>query len=418
MKKQTNNSIKKIIVLLFTLVVILVCGYFIIYAVIKLVANPTDTIIVKEGTISQDETVTGYIIRDESIVQGENYKNGMEQIIDEGQKVAKNEPIFRYYSQNEENVKAKISELNEKIQVAMKENVQEGALTDTKLLDSQIADKLKDIHKLNSMQAVQESKRTISSYVTKKAEIVGESSPKGSYLKDLINQRRDLEKKLSENSEYIKSTRSGILSYKVDGLEDILGTDDLTKYNKEFLENLNLKTNQIIATSTEQGKIVDNFSCYIAFTSNSKEAKEIQVGKKVKITLPSAKMVSAEVVNIVVENDEENTIIIKFIEGVEELLSYRKISFDVTWWSAKGYKVPNSAIITENNLTYIIRTRSGYLNKILVKEGRKTDSYTVVSNYSASEIKDLTIPEGTRTSLILYDEIVINPTQDMINSTK
>jgi len=57
-------------------------------------------------------------------------------------------------------------------------------------------------------------------------------------------------------------------------------------------------------------------------------------------------------------------------------------------------------------------------NKILVKEGRKTDSYTVVSNYSASEIKDLTIPEGTRTSLILYDEIVINPTQDMINSTK
>ncbi len=418
MKKQTNNSIKKIIVLLFTLVVILVCGYFIIYAVIKLVANPTDTIIVKEGTISQDETVTGYIIRDESIVQGENYKNGMEQIIDEGQKVAKNEPIFRYYSQNEENVKAKISELNEKIQVAMKENVQEGALTDTKLLDSQIADKLKDIHKLNSMQAVQESKRTISSYVTKKAEIVGESSPKGSYLKDLINQRRDLEKKLSENSEYIKSTRSGILSYKVDGLEDILGTDDLTKYNKEFLENLNLKTNQIIATSTEQGKIVDNFNCYIAFTSNSKEAKEIQVGKKVKITLPSAKMVSAEVVNIVVENDEENTIIIKFVEGVEELLSYRKISFDVTWWSAKGYKVPNSAIITENNLTYIIRTRSGYLNKILVKEGRKTDSYTVVSNYSASEIKDLTIPEGTRTSLILYDEIVINPTQDMINSTK
>jgi len=417
-KKQTNNSIKKIIVLLFTLVVILVCGYFIIYAVIKLVANPTDTIIVKEGTISQDETVTGYIIRDESIVQGENYKNGMEQIIDEGQKVAKNEPIFRYYSQNEENVKAKISELNEKIQVAMKENVQEGALTDTKLLDSQIADKLKDIHKLNSMQAVQESKRTISSYVTKKAEIVGESSPKGSYLKDLINQRRDLEKKLSENSEYIKSTRSGILSYKVDGLEDILGTDDLTKYNKEFLENLNLKTNQIIATSTEQGKIVDNFNCYIAFTSNSKEAKEIQVGKKVKITLPSAKMVSAEVVNIVVENDEENTIIIKFVEGVEELLSYRKISFDVTWWSAKGYKVPNSAIITENNLTYIIRTRSGYLNKILVKEGRKTDSYTVVSNYSASEIKDLTIPEGTRTSLILYDEIVINPTQDMINSTK
>ena len=34
----------------------------------------------------------------------------MEQIIDEGQKVAKNEPIFRYYSQNEESVKIQIAE--------------------------------------------------------------------------------------------------------------------------------------------------------------------------------------------------------------------------------------------------------------------------------------------------------------------
>lgn len=418
MKKQANNSIKKIMIMLLTLVIVAVCGYFIIYAVIKLVANPTDTIIVKEGTISQDETVTGYIIRDETVIQGENYKNGMEQIIDEGQKVAKNEPIFRYYLQNEDDVKAKISELNEKIQVAMKENTQESSLIDTKLLDTQIADKLKEISSLNSMQAVQESKRTISGYVTKKAEIAGESSPQGSYLKELINQRKELEKKLSENSEYVKSTRSGILSYKIDGLENILSTEDLSKYNKEFLESLNLKTNQIIATSTEQGKIVDNFNCYIAFTSKSKEAKEAEVGKKVKITLPSAKVVTAEITKIIAENDEENTIIVKFVEGVEELLSYRKISFDITWWSSSGYKVPNSAIITENNLSYVIRTRNGYLNKILVKEGRKTDSYTVVSNYSASEKKELTIPERTETSIVLYDEIVINPTQDMINSTK
>ena len=208
------------------------------------------------------------------------------------------------------------------------------------------------------------------------------------------------------------------MSYKIDGLENILKTDDLTRYNKEFLESLNLKTNQIISTSTEQGKIVDNFNCYIAFTSRSKEAKEIQVGKKVKITLPSAKTVSAEVVNIIVENDEENTVIIKFIEGVEELLSYRKLSFDITWWSSEGYKVPNSAIITDNNLTYVIRTRNGYLSKTLVKEGRKTDSYTVVSNYSASEIKELTVPEGTRTQIVLYDEIIVNPTPDMVNSTK
>lgn len=415
MKKKTNTVSKYLGVLIIG-VIILVCSYFILGAIIKLIKNPTDTVAIKEGTISQEETVVGYIIRDETIVKGENYKNGMEQIIDEGQKVAKNESIFRYYSQNEENLKHQIDELNVQIQDAMKENMQKGALADTKLLDAQIADKLKDINKLNSMQSVQESKRTLSNYITKRAEIIGESSPQGSYLKELMNKRREYETKMSENSEYINSPKSGILSYKIDGLETILGTNDFSKYNKEFLNDLNLKTNQIIPTSNEQGKIIDNFNCYIAFTTKSKDGKDAKIGDKLSIVLPSTKTVKAEVTYIIEENDEETTVIINFIEGAEELLSYRKLSLDIIWWNATGYKVPNSAIITENNLNYVIRIRNGYLNKVLVKVGKKTETYTVVSNYSASEIKELTITESTRTSVVLYDEIVLKPTEEMINS--
>ena len=44
----------------------------------------------------------GYVIRDEVVVKGNQYKNGMEQIKSEGEKVAKNENVFRYYSKNEE----------------------------------------------------------------------------------------------------------------------------------------------------------------------------------------------------------------------------------------------------------------------------------------------------------------------------
>ena len=40
----------------------------------------------------------GYIIRDEKVVKGNNYKNGMEQIKTEGEKTAKGESIYRYYS--------------------------------------------------------------------------------------------------------------------------------------------------------------------------------------------------------------------------------------------------------------------------------------------------------------------------------
>ena len=74
------------------------------YEIISLVAVPTNTFIIENGSISSEESVTGYVIREEKIVKGTNYKNGMVQIKTEGEKVAKGENIFRYYGANEEDI--------------------------------------------------------------------------------------------------------------------------------------------------------------------------------------------------------------------------------------------------------------------------------------------------------------------------
>ena len=57
------------------------------------------------GTLYLEETKIGYVIREEQVVKGNNYKNGMEQIKNEGEKTAKNDSIYRYYSKNEEKLK-------------------------------------------------------------------------------------------------------------------------------------------------------------------------------------------------------------------------------------------------------------------------------------------------------------------------
>lgn len=54
----------------------------------------------------------GYIVREENVLRGENYKNGLVEIKTEGTKVSKGENIFRYYSNNEEDLKKKISDLD------------------------------------------------------------------------------------------------------------------------------------------------------------------------------------------------------------------------------------------------------------------------------------------------------------------
>ena len=54
-----------------------------------------------------------------------------------------------------------------------------------------------------------------------------------------------------------------------------------------------------------------------------------------------------------------------------------------------GYKVANTAIIEDNGLNYVIRTKAGYLERVLVKVKKRGEDYSIVKNYSTSEIKEL-----------------------------
>lgn len=417
MKKEKNKkNINKFKIFTSLLIVLLICIYA-LSQFINLMKNPSNSFIVKEGKITKEYSEIGYIIRDEKTVTGENLKNGMEQIIDEGNKVAKNEAMFRYYSNGEEDLKHKIKELDVKIMEAVENNNEDLFSTDTKMLDRQIDSKLSDINKLNSVQTIQETKNAINGYVNKKAKITGELSPKGSYLRNLIDERSGLENELNSGLEYVKAPLSGIVSYRIDGLEETLTTNDFSVYNKEFLNNLNLKLGKIVSTSNETGKVVNNFKCYIACTSKTEEARNAKVGDKVKITLPSTKAVDAKIIHINPEGNNENTLILEFYEGIDELLMYRKLSFDIIWWDSYGYKVINSSIITEDNLNYVIRTKAGYLEKVLIKITKKGESYSIVTNYSTTEINELNIKNNAKTGIMLYDELIISPTEEHIKQT-
>jgi len=221
-EKQTKKASKKLNkakVLLGSVVVVVILAYL-LNSIINLIKNPTDTFIVREGKISKEEAAIGYIIREETVVKGENYKNGMEQIIDEGSRVAKGESIFRYYSSGENSLKEKIKALDIKIQETIENNnSNELVLADTRLLDSQIDQALSDINTLNNIQKIQETKKKLNTYISKKARIAGENSPSGSYLRKLIDERSKYENELNNGSEYVTAPVSGMVSYRVDGLE-------------------------------------------------------------------------------------------------------------------------------------------------------------------------------------------------------
>lgn len=403
-KKKTSKK---------TVVAVALGSLFFLYCIvllIKLLINPTDTFIVETGKIYKEESQEGYIIRDELVLENDSNTGNIVQLKAEGKKVANGEAVYRYSLENEKEITEKIEELDKQIQEALqKEN--NLFSTDIKLLESQIEDKLENVYENTNIQQIEQYKKDISNEITKKAKIAGDLTTNGSFVKQLIEQRSQLENQLNSNSKYIYSNKSGIISYRIDDLENKLTAGDFSYLNKELLDSLQLKSGQIVATNSSKAKIVNNFKCYITCLSKTEEALNSEVGKSLKIRLPNSEEIPAKIVYKSNEKDNEVLLVFEISQNVENLIDYRKILFDIIWWSDSGIKVPNSAINYEGKFAYVIRNRAGYDEKILVKVLRQNENYSIVENYSTEELEqegyDLSTLDSKK-SISIYDEIVIN----------
>lgn len=96
----------------------------------------------------------------------------------------------------------------------------------------------------------------------------------------------------------------------------------------------------------------------------------------------------------------------------DELIQYRKISFNITWWSVSGLKVPNSTILEdENDLKYVIRRKANQNQKVTVKVLKKNEKYSIISTYSDEELKQLGIDSKNYIKITQYDNILLYPEQ-------
>lgn len=411
-RKQKGRRINiKLITAFIIAIIFVIC---IIYNIISLFLNPTDTFMIENGEISSTEQATGYIIREEKLFQGENYKNGIYQIKNEGERVAKGDPIFRYYTNNEEELVKKISDLDLQIQDALEQNQNNIYSSDIVAIDNKIEENLKQVSRTNNVEKMLDYNKQISSLLTKKAKLTGELSPSGSYIKELITKRSEYEEKLNSGSEYIKATISGVVSYRVDGLEETLSAENIDELTEQTLKELNLKTGQTIPASDERGKIVNNYYCYIATVLDSEEVETAKVGNNIKLQLSTGDKVKANIYSISEQESGKKLVIFKIEECVEKLINYRKITIEIIWWSANGLKVPNTSIVERDGINYIVRKRVGYSDDILIKVLKVSNNYSIIENYTSSELKELGYSSEeikNMKSITLYDEILLKPSK-------
>ena len=65
-------------------------------------------------------------------------------------------------------------------------------------------------------------------------------------------------------------------------------------------------------------------------------------------------------------------------------------------------------------MNYIVRKRIGYTDNILVKVLKVAENYSIIENYTTSELKELgysTEEIKNMRSITLYDEILLRPSK-------
>ena len=86
---------------------------------------------------------------------------------------------------------------------------------------------------------------------------MGELSPVGSRLKELITERTNYEKEINNSTKELLAPVAGIVSYRVDGYERLLVKDKISSFTWDELSKLPLNANQIVVRNNSQVKIID-----------------------------------------------------------------------------------------------------------------------------------------------------------------
>ena len=376
----------------------------------KIFGNYHDKFLVAEGSLSLEESTEGYVLREEIVLQNDEPDNGMVQIVPDGEKAAKNEAVYRYYSDSEDRILEEISNLDIQISDEIEQNGSNLISSDISSIERQIESTINEMYKINDVKKTNEYRAELDSYMTKKAQITGEISASDSKIRQLTNQRNDLQKQLEAESKIVYAPESGVVSYRVDGLEETLKVDDFSYLTTDLLDDYDLKVGVAVPLSQSQAKIINSFNSYIVVSMNTEMASADAVNDNVTLRLPNLKEIKAEVVYV--KNDEGNYIIVfKVDRDIDYLIQYRKISLDVIWWKYSGWKISNSALINENDIMYVEKQKNGFIDKIPVKILRQNESYSIVENYTDDELAELGFKEeqiSGRVKIKLYDEILLH----------
>ena len=251
-------------------------------------------------------------------------------------------------------------------------------------------------------------KSDIDELMMKKSEIIGKDAVTDSYIDTKINERNVLCEKLNRQDKIVKAKGAGIISFCVDGLENVLKVASVKDLDYKFFDNESIKNirkdseNLVVMANTPFAKIINGIDAYVVAVVDGGIAGRYKEGTAVKVRFNDInKLVQG---SVVVKNDSngKSLVVVRISSALQYLSSYRVCNIDLISNSYSGYKVLKKSLKDYDKDSGTARIGVIKSNKV---EYRDVNVLGYNNEFAIIENDPLEMDERVN----LYDEFVIEP---------
>lgn len=391
---------------LFFSVVIL---YFIYKLIFGLLIKEPDTHIVEFGELSTEKEYECLIVRNEKIVKSPS-EGIIKYYVEEGEKVEKNYKVSEIYTSDvSDEDREQLKKLNSRIEdiQSSKGDLFKIDVDRLNMEINNIVDELRSARIQDDFTKLSDLKIKLESKIDKKRRVSGDKSFSGANLDRLKGEKNKLETRIKNSILQINSPESGIISYYIDGYEEILTPQNLANIKYEFIKGIESNSDKLrydkVIFNQSIFKITDNTAWYIVIITDFEDANSFEIGKKVSVDILESRITGK--ITDKIQDDTKSFIIVRTNQYVSGFNNIRKANFKVIREHREGLKIHRDSVIE----------RDGEMGVFLLSVNRKAifrpikvlgydDDYVIV------EINSFEVKEGDSSKRVrtvkLYDEVL------------
>lgn len=410
-KRALRNTIFAVVVTAFSIAVLI----FIIHHLYGYIAAKPKFEFVSTGRVEHTIGATALIVRDETVIPS-NVKGELVTKATEGSRIAKNQKLAMVVPDNMSATVTNLRNTQSQISEVQQEIIDSGKAPGAKNVYDDSDKDILPIVDLLRQDAMGGILSNISSYESSLAVLIDKREKELSKLEFederlnlLRNDAESYEKQLEKSASNIEATSPGIVSYKLDGLEEELSFDLLLNEEpskiKEYIDNSSSVITSDLEVEEDENvaRISQNELQYLAVVLKGKDVKfeEFATDTTHNINIASEGVTIDNCVVVrSVPCDDGLLVVFSTSRHVESLIGFRTINIEIVINTTSGLRVQTTSLVKPD---YDRGVATIYINK----DGFASEVDVIIKDYDREYA--IIAPFGDGTVPNIKTVIITNP---------